>query len=103
MPSDPSSRRRFLAGLALGASGGAGGLWLGQRCAAATSSSAAPPTMALDHARYMRLAIAQAHKVPDLPFGAVIVDSRSEAVLADGHNRSKENPTFHGEMDVINR
>ena len=52
---------------------------------------------------YMRLAIAQAQKVPELPFGAIIVDSHTEAVLAEGHNRSKESPTFHGEIDVINR
>src|SRR6185436_9149689 len=55
------------------------------------------------HARYMRQAIEQARKVPDLPFGAVIVNRRTGEVLAEGHNRSQENPTLHGEMDVINR
>ena len=97
----PSSRRGFLAGLGLGAMGGAAGLWLVQRLG--KGSAATLPATALDHQRYMRLAIAQAHKVPELPFGAVIVDSPTGAVLAEGHNRSKENPTFHGEMDVINR
>ncbi len=51
----------------------------------------------------MRLAIEQAQKVPTAPFGAVIVDSRSSTVLAEGHNRSIDSPTFHGEVDVINR
>jgi len=97
----PSSRRGFLAGLGLGAMGGAAGLWLVQRLG--TASTATLPATSLDHQRYMRLAIAQAQKVPELPFGAVIVDSPTGAVLAEGHNRSKENPTFHGEMDVINR
>jgi tRNA(Arg) A34 adenosine deaminase TadA len=57
----------------------------------------------LDHARFMRLAIDQAKKVPQLPFGAVLVDSRDGTVLAEGHNRSAESPTFHGEIDVIDR
>jgi tRNA(Arg) A34 adenosine deaminase TadA len=57
----------------------------------------------LDHPRYMRLAIEQARKVPDLPFGAVIVDGTSGEVVARGYNRSKECPTFHGEIDAINR
>ena len=38
-----------------------------------------------------------------MPFGAVIVDSTTGDVVARGHNRSKENPTFHGEIDAINR
>ena len=38
-----------------------------------------------------------------LPFGAVLVDRRSGEIVARGHNRSNENPTFHGEIDVINR
>ena len=57
----------------------------------------------LDHERYMRLAIEQAHNVPQLPFGAVIVDIRSGEVLAEGYNRSAASPTFHGEIDAINR
>jgi tRNA(adenine34) deaminase len=61
------------------------------------------PVPQLDHARFMRLAIEQAKKTPKLPFGAVIVDARTSEVLAEGHNRGAENPTFHGEIDVINR
>ena len=50
-----------------------------------------------------RAAIDAARQVPELPFGAVLVDSRSGEIVARGHNRSGENPTFHGEIDVINR
>lgn len=102
MSTHSSSRRQFLAGLALGSIAGAGGFWLVQRLAA-LKSAAVVPAADLDHARYMLLAIEQAKKVPNVPFGAVIVDVRSGAVLAEGYNRSKENPTFHGEMDAINR
>jgi tRNA(Arg) A34 adenosine deaminase TadA len=64
---------------------------------------AAPPFPELDHATFMRRAIAQAQEVPLLPFGAVLVRKATGEILAEGHNRSAANPTFHGEMDVINR
>jgi tRNA(adenine34) deaminase len=51
----------------------------------------------------MRRAIAQAREVPLLPFGAVLVRGTTGEVLAEGHNRSAASPTFHGEIDVINR
>lgn len=57
----------------------------------------------LDHAVYMRRAIAQARRVPRYPFGAVIVRVADGEVLAEGHNRASLNPTLHGEIDVINR
>jgi tRNA(Arg) A34 adenosine deaminase TadA len=56
-----------------------------------------------DHPTYMRQAITQAQQVPLLPFGAVLVQSMTGNVLAEGHNRSAVNPTWHGEIDVINR
>jgi tRNA(Arg) A34 adenosine deaminase TadA len=56
-----------------------------------------------DHERFMRRAIAQASDVPQLPFGAVLVNWDTGEVVAAGHNRSAENPTLHGEMDVIGR
>jgi tRNA(Arg) A34 adenosine deaminase TadA len=100
-----SDRRDFLRGVALGGAGGAATAGLG---IAAIDWRAQPPSTAavfpaLDHDRYMRLAIEQARKVPELPFGAVIVNGMTGAVVASGHNRSKESPTFHGEMDAINR
>ncbi len=51
----------------------------------------------------MRRAIAAARHAPELPFGAVIVDGRTQTVLAEGWNRSSVNPTWHGEIDAINR
>ena len=57
----------------------------------------------LDHERYMRQAIELASNVPDVPFGAVIVDRRSGQIVAEGWNKSSANPTWHGESDAINR
>ena len=119
-PGDQVSRRRFLAGLAstsfvLGAAGGATTMysWRNHKSAdddqASSELSPSAPAAgqatvpALDHDRYMRAAIAQARLVPELPFGAVLVDSGSGEIVAEGHNRSQQNPTFHGEIDVINR
>ena len=56
----------------------------------------------LQHEDYMRCAIELAKKVPRLPFGAVIVDKRSGAIVAEGWNRSEENPIWHGEIDALN-
>jgi len=56
----------------------------------------------LDHEHYMRRAIELAANVPDLPFGAVIVDQTSGEILAEGWNKSSINPTWHGEIDAIN-
>jgi len=57
----------------------------------------------LDHERYMRQAIALAGHVPDRPFGAVIIDRETGEVVAEGWNKSDDNPTLHGEIDAINR
>ncbi len=51
----------------------------------------------------MRRAIELAANVPDLPFGAVIVDASSGQVVAEGWNKSSINPTWHGEIDALNR
>ena len=56
----------------------------------------------LDHDRYMRRAIELAGKVPDLPFGAVIVDRDTGTILSEGWNRTSVNPTWHCEIDAIN-
>jgi ribosomal protein L7/L12 len=42
----------------------------------------------LDHERYMRRAIELAANVPDVPFGAVIVDRSSGQIVAEGWNKS---------------
>jgi tRNA(Arg) A34 adenosine deaminase TadA len=50
----------------------------------------------------MRLAIEQARKNPEWPFGAVIVDTRSGRVLGSGVNTGDDNPMFHGEVVAMN-
>ncbi len=55
------------------------------------------------HDDFMRRAIVMAKQVPELPFGAVIVRRATGEIVAEGWNRSSESPTFHGEIDAINR
>lgn len=42
----------------------------------------------LDHERHVRRAIDLTARCPDRPFGAVIVDRDTDAVVAEGWNRS---------------
>ena len=51
----------------------------------------------------MRRAIELTANVPYFPFGAVIVERESDEVIAEGWNKSSVNPTWHGEIDTINR
>ena len=51
---------------------------------------------------YMRRAIRLAANNPKYPFGALLVD-QNKSVVAEGWNRSVQNPTWHGEMDAINK
>jgi tRNA(adenine34) deaminase len=55
-----------------------------------------------DHERYMLRAIELAGKVPDAPFGAMIVDRDNGKILSEGWNKTSVNPTWHGEIDAIN-
>ena len=57
----------------------------------------------LRHETYMRRAIDLAAYVPDMPFGAVIVDRGAGVIIAEGWNKSVLNPTWHGEIDALNR
>jgi tRNA(Arg) A34 adenosine deaminase TadA len=81
-------------------------MWLFQHMAGPSPQppvTTTAPFPELDHATFMRRAIGQARDVPLLPFGAVLVRAASGEVLAEGHNRTAASPTFHGEIDVINR
>jgi tRNA(Arg) A34 adenosine deaminase TadA len=75
---------------------------------AADASSTSTATLDLDavplatHEAAMRLAIAAAKTNPFYPFGAVIIGTADRAVLAQGVNNSKTNPTLHGEIVAIN-
>ena len=51
---------------------------------------------------HMRRAISLAGNNPKYPFAAVLVDQQ-KGVVAEGWNRSIHNPTWHGEMDAINK
>lgn len=55
------------------------------------------------HEQHMRRALDIASRNPEAPFGACLVDSRTGQVVAEGLNRWRENATWHGEIDAINR
>lgn len=55
-----------------------------------------------EHERCMELAIEQARRNPEWPFGAVIVDSRSGEVLGSGVNQGADSPLLHGEVVAMN-
>ena len=54
------------------------------------------------HVKYMRQAIELTRANRTRPFAALLVDHRTDQVVARGTNRSRENPTWHGEVDAIN-
>jgi tRNA(adenine34) deaminase len=54
-----------------------------------------------DHEKHMRRAIELAANVPKYPFGALLVETATGRIVAEGWNRSTDDPTFHGEMDAI--
>jgi tRNA(Arg) A34 adenosine deaminase TadA len=60
------------------------------------------PFVEPDDERYMKRAISLAVNNPKHPFAAVLVDN-NKRVVAEGWNRSVHNPTWHGEMDAINK
>ncbi len=61
-----------------------------------------PPEERQRHEKHMRLAIAEAAKNPQWPFGAVIVHEASGHVMAAGVNDGSRNPTLHGEIAALN-
>lgn len=58
----------------------------------------------IEHDRYMTHAIELAlEHTPDSPFAAVLIDTESGEILAEGYDRSSESPLLHAEMDALNR
>ena len=55
------------------------------------------------HEQLMKRAILIALQNPSAPFGALLADVETGEIVAEGVNRGSENPTWHGEIDVINR
>ena len=64
--------------------------------------AALPPVSMARHEQAMRLAIEQGKKNPYYPFGAVMTDAATGAVVAEGTNNARSNPTLHGEIVCIN-
>lgn len=58
-------------------------------------------TEATVHIPYMERAIEIARSNPRHPFGAILVDSKSGAIVSEGINRSEFNPIWHGEIVAI--
>ena len=56
-----------------------------------------------DHEQFMSRAIAVAGNNPSAPFGAILVEIDSQTIVAEGFNRTRDNPLLHGEIDVMNR
>lgn len=59
------------------------------------------PTLSLNHEAYLRRAIALARSGADLPFGAVIAHRDTGRIVAEGSNRSDQDPTMHGEIAAL--
>jgi tRNA(adenine34) deaminase len=64
--------------------------------------AALPPISMERHEQAMRLAIAQGKKNPYYPYGAVIIEASTGAVVAEGANNSSANPILHGEIACMN-
>src|SRR5215217_3991537 len=60
------------------------------------------PAELAKHEKYMRLAIAQAHRNPGRPFGSVIVDERTGEVVGEGVVNMGANPMYHSEIVAMN-
>lgn len=54
------------------------------------------------HERFMWLAIEQARRNPQWPFGAVIVHAHTGDVLGSGVNSGADSPLLHGEVVAMN-
>ncbi len=55
------------------------------------------------HEHFMARAVELAGRNPKLPFGALVVEKETGEVLAEGWNRTDLNPTWHGEIDALNK
>jgi len=55
------------------------------------------------HEEYTRRADRNARRNLNAPFGVLLVDGPTGQIVAEGVNRWQENPTWHGEIDAINR
>jgi tRNA(adenine34) deaminase len=101
----PFTRRSFLSALGLATAGALPVTVPAQqrpRNMQPIDSQSLPADARAAHERYMRLAIDQAKTIPAYPFGAVIIDETTGAVLAQGANRASEHSMHHGEIVAMN-
>ena len=98
------SRRRFFRLEGLGTLGLAAASSRARAAAAEPTSPPVPPgTGRAEQARALHAACDRPGQGrTQFPFGAVIVQRATGVIVAEGHNRSAESPTFHGEIVVIN-
>lgn len=80
--------------------GGLGGLV----CVAGArpARAALPPVSMARHEQAMRLAIEQGRKNAYYPYGAVMTEAATGAVVAEGVNDAFKNPILHGEIACMN-
>lgn len=106
-----SDRRRFLGRCGAAVVGVAAPLAVPQQALrtgharpdlAAGASTATDPQTRTGHERFMWLAIEQARRNPEWPFGAVIVHTRTGEVLGSGVNSGADSPLLHGEVVAMN-
>jgi tRNA(Arg) A34 adenosine deaminase TadA len=70
--------------------------------AARPARAALPPVSMERHEQAMRAAIEMGRKNPSFPFGAVMTEASTGAVVAQGTNDARSNPTLHGEIVCMN-
>ena len=71
-------------------------------CTSKSIASNSEKTIKHSHEYFMSHAIMMAKMSPEYPFGAVIVDRKTNEIVATGHNKNMQNPVLHGEIDAIN-
>jgi tRNA(adenine34) deaminase len=64
--------------------------------------AALPPVTMERHEQAMRLAIEQSRKNAYYPYGAVMTEAATGAVVGEGVNQTHDNPILHGEIACMN-
>lgn len=97
-----ADRRQFLGRWGAVVTGAAAPLTLPRPVLQESHARPVDPIARSGHERFMELAIEQARRNPQWPFGAVIVDSRTGEVLGSGVNEGADSPLLHGEVVAMN-
>ncbi|WP_421997872.1 nucleoside deaminase [Reyranella sp.] len=93
-------RRAVVAGAT--AAVGLAALNSGAQAQTRTKPTGVSPAELARHEKYIRLAIAQANRNPGRPFGSVLVDERTGAVVGEGVADVAASPMFHSEVMAMN-